>query len=160
MSETAPSLPAPEARNEAMAPEPSPVVQPALRGIGGWLMLPAISIVLAPIVLAYLGLRFAGFYARPNLSPGEFSYITFELVIIGVMLILWVIAGVLFFKRKRIFPKFFIGLLVLDGLSGLFSYNLRYGDSETESLVRGLVALAVWAPYMFVSERVRNTFVR
>jgi len=160
MSQIASSPSTTGAPNETVASEPSPVVQPEPRGIRGWLILPAIGIIVTPIRLAYLGFQFSGYYARPNLSSGEFSYITFELVVLGVMFILWLVAGVLFFKCKRIFPKFFIGLLVIDAFSVLFSYNLRYDMSENEALVRGLIGLVIWIPYMLVSKRVRNTFVR
>jgi hypothetical protein len=83
------------------------------------------------------------------------------------MLITIALAIVLFFQRRRIFPPVFIGYLVfgvvVSGLDVVFTQLIPAAKIESNAgveVVRVLIGCGIWIPYMLMSRRVRNTFVR
>ncbi len=80
----------------------------------------------------------------------------------------YVVLAILFFRKSRLFPKTYIAIaltnlcfIVLDAwLSSFVLLNEPMFDPDTTTeVVRSLVSVAIWVPYMMVSKRVRNTFV-
>jgi hypothetical protein len=139
------------------------------RGIGGWLILPAIGTVISVGLSGYAALQsiltLQG-VAGKSLPAGLLAFIWVELacqVAIGVG---WIYAIVLLVKHKRQFPRAFIALLaisllfnILDIIVAASAYNAPADPNDIRTIVRSVLALAIWAPYMLVSKRVRNTFV-
>mgnify|MGYP001604154505 CR=1 FL=1 len=71
----------------------------------------------------------------------------------------------LFFKRRDTFPRVFIALIlgnlaltIFDG--AVASLFLDAGGAEaTTAIMRSLLSSAIWVPYMYLSTRVKKTFV-
>ena len=161
-------------------PEPAVVPSGAPEGIGGWLLLPALSVIAAPLVSAWAGLQWLPFIgaeqwrALPTLvSDGYRSSAQ-----LGVLLTLSGCAALtaagtltawLFFTKRSSAPKFFIafswsgiafGIAVIawTAASGLGEDTLT-GRFVGETL-REIVVTGLWTAYMLQSRRVKGTFVR
>lgn len=90
------------------------------------------------------------------------------MLINAVFLIAWLYMAYLFFSKRRTFPKWYIslaftsaGIIVLDTIaSKIIMPNLPILDPATaKSLLRILVMLGIWVPYMKLSKRVEATFI-
>ena len=157
-----------------------PIPDSELSGLGGWLILVGIGVVVGPLsLLSQLTKSFHTFSPwnwQSLTHPGGVSYqpawapvLTFELLGHITMLILSVFAMALFFQKRRIFPRWFIALLlfhvifVLGDLIGV--QFLKTGSDVTsekalKNVMQSMVGCAIWVPYMCVSRRVKATFVR
>jgi hypothetical protein len=182
------SEPVPNPYSPPKAPvvqEPEPVAEPSLardgpEGLGGWLVIVAISLVVSPIrlvlfiVQTYLPLVRDGTFlalitpASERFHPMLASIIVLEVIVNAFFIAFSIWLIVLFFQKSRRFPLRFVILSVLSVVfilgDTLAVAALDLGspwDAEgIRELMRGLFALCVWGPYMFVSARVNNTFVR
>jgi len=148
---------------------------PALKGIGGWLVLVAIGQVLGPLrTLVSIAAYYANIDARlfekfPAAAYGE--------VLLNVaMLVLVLCTSILFFRKSRKFPRFFIiewiaiGILpLLDAVWAALTISLYAGQSFSSLLSldpQGSIQIAaaiivgpIWITYILRSRRVANTFV-
>ena len=150
-------------------------------GLGGWLILVGLGIVLSPIrIIAMVFPTYRDIFTNGSwevlTTPGSEVYnplwkpiLAGELTINALLVAGWVFIGFLFFTRKRIFPKVYIGILVFTLvfiIADAFSIksvlpNEPVFDPETiKEILRGAVAICIWVPYMLISKRVRATFVR
>lgn len=150
-----------------------------LVGIGGWLILVAIGIVLTPIgMIMELGTYpeiFSEGIWEVLTTPESNAYhplwaplIIGEILINAGLLIAWLNMGFKFFTGRRDFPKWFIGIaifslafIIVDALGAkIVLPNEPVFDPEAvQQLIRALIAAAIWVPYMLVSKRVARTFV-
>ncbi|MEW6433199.1 MAG: DUF2569 domain-containing protein [Myxococcota bacterium] len=116
------------------------------QGIGGWLLLPALYVVLQPLlglVGGALGLwvsatgvsKDAAMLSGPLLAYGAFAT--------------WV--AVQFFRKKASAPGLYIAMLVV---------NVGLAVALDSDPARAVVVAAVWTPYFLLSSRVKTTFVR
>jgi hypothetical protein len=151
-----------------------------LNGLGGWLILVGLRLILVPIQLGALFFRELGPYsawrwhnltdaAGMSYHPAWGPLLTFELLGRISTLILSLIAVVLFFQKRRIFPFWFIALLLSDAL---FVAGYAIGVQFLKSVMPGLTAklpfmvmaaglsCSIWIPYALISRRVKATFVR
>lgn len=152
----------------------------APKGLGGWLILVGIGVVLNPITLifqlytlyyqAYLDGTFT-YLTDPSSSgyhPYWMPFLAFE--IIGNLIILGVAVWLvyLYFSKHRRFPKTYIFLqvsslifLIADAwLITLILPDLGPMDPETlRDIGRAVGVVAIWVPYMLLSKRVKATFV-
>jgi len=87
---------------------------------------------------------------------------------IGLMLA-WLYIAFLFFTKKRIFPRWYIGILVftlvfiiIDALvfKLLLPGGLMFDPATIKEIMRSTIALFIWGTYTLVSKRVKATFVR
>lgn len=148
-------------------------------GIGGWLILVAINLIRAPIAFCVTLLRSVFPLLRHDTwvaltTKGSEAYhplwapiIVSELIVNLTFLGAALVALVLFFRRKHLFPKFMIGLILATAIwEVLLGFVLKQipdagGDSTVFSGAIGLVlACAIWIPYFLVSKRVRATFTQ
>lgn len=161
-------------------PGPSEPEVPALEGIRGWLVLPAIGVVLSPLVAlvqAAMGLEpfsLANWNALG--TPGSDSYhalwiplLLFELTTGIALLVLSVLVLVLFFQRRRRTPLLYVvmmagsvatsllSLIVMARIPGAFE---AITEQDWKDLARTAIAACVWIPYFVASRRVRSTFIR
>lgn len=141
--------------------------EPALKGIGGWLIYFAIGIVLSPIQLlrSMSDLSELKEYVKLVDMDG-FPMIYFTLFDSHniLALLLSCLMFYMFFAKKKMFINlviielvittvFFIGMIIiLSGFSGIMGEFLLYGFV---GLIGGLIKIA----YFKSSERVANTFV-
>ena len=137
-----------------------------LEGIGGWLILLAIGVVLGPLftVSAFADFEPGNFYQI--IRRGDFVGNSYFLLIASVvlMLLLQSYTAFLFFTKASTFPKFQIGVLAGNVVVSFFDHAFlaAIGVAQDEA-VRGIfgtiMAAAVWIPYLLRSKRVKATFV-
>lgn len=151
------------------------------QGIGGWLILIAIGVVLGPIVLLGTTLPIVfDLAAIENWSiltnPNSKSYVPYFVeLVIGEMTAnallfiasLWM--AVLFFTKHRWFPRVYISYVLASTLiliADTYAVSVVLPDMPAfdEETVRGFISSAItlfiWVPYLLLSRRVKNTFVR
>ena len=117
-----------------------------IHGFAGWLLLPAIGLVLSPLRNIWLLANvydLSGFYAFSVLGIG---FIAFQ-----------VFVAVVFFMKKPYAPKLMIALLLTNLALALLAAIISGAGEETAG---ALVLAAVWIPYFLVSKRVKATFGR
>lgn len=151
-------------------------------GIGGWLILIAINLVWTLLsalqVINTVCITFIFNGALEELStPGSTAYsalwkptILFELASNILTLLLSIVLIYLFFRKKKIFPKVFIGLLLfrilVNLINAVFTLFLSKSTSiDTSSnlaapIAQPILQVVIWGYYMLNSVRVKNTFTR
>lgn len=156
------------------------IIQEDLQGLGGWLMLVGIGVVVGPIrngftyFTLYKDLFESGdwnFATTPGTSayhPFWATLLSLEIIINVGLLIAMVYLAYLFFTKRKQFPKFFIGIavvslvfIIIDALSiKIVLPNEPIFDPDTiKELIRTLVVVVIWIPYMLRSKRVKATFI-
>ena len=151
-----------------------------LEGLGGWLVLVGIGLVLSPIRLVFQSaIVFVPVFqdgtwqaiTDPNSAqfiPYVGMLISFEILVNISFLLMGIALLYLFFTKHKLFPKAYIGfsiisvsLLLIDAWASTLVFpDMPMFDAETAGeLARGLVAAAIWIPYMLVSKRVKATFI-
>ncbi|MDP2182647.1 MAG: DUF2569 domain-containing protein [Actinomycetota bacterium] len=118
---------------------------PRLVGIGGWLVLPAIGLVLGPIV--NLVMLMSGGGSVPQLA------------LRGGWLLLAVFAAFRFFGKRTDAPLFMIAMYVAGFLIGLMPTAEQAAEVRAFTLVQGFIGNGIWIAYFAVSRRVKVTFV-
>lgn len=157
-----------------------PIKQDGPTGLGGWLILVVLGLILNPIRIAVFVLQtyppiFSTGAWEAVTTPGSETYhvlwgplLIFELL--GNTALILACAGLLmlFFRRSRRFPRFYIVFAIINlifvtldaWLGSLVIVDEPMFDPETaKEFSRSLVTVLVWVPYMLRSKRVRNTFV-
>ena len=143
--------------------------KPPLKGIGGWLILPAIATCLSPLFVAKVA-----FDLLSAMSKGDFSNYTLsfqvllyvELAVNVLLFCAWIYAIVLLFRHRALYPVLVISLMVFalafaaieTAFLSLY-FGAEFKVSDVREFVRGLVSAAIWIPYFVLSKRVQNTFV-
>ncbi len=144
-----------------------------LKGIGGWLILPAIGLAVSPFVMLYnifgvdlpvlVDSKYSVFLSN---HPGFSGLLTFEIIVNSAFLAGLIALNFFLYSKNRFFPKFMIAylaaqffLLLIDHLATVAL--LPSGDSSkgTIAIFRALVGAVVWIPYFLNSQRVEQTFV-
>ena len=159
-------------------PEPPEMPPDAPAGIRGWLLLPALQVVLLPVALAVSAVVWARFVGNelwtglPDSVMPEFrAYAKPGLLAIlaaHVVLCCWTAAAAfLFFRKRSSVPRVFVaslwivsivasGVLALQGLTG-FQKDFSLGGFFA-TFARDMIGVVVWTAYMLQSKRVRATF--
>jgi Domain of Unknown Function with PDB structure (DUF3857)/Protein of unknown function (DUF2569) len=156
-----------------------PVVDSSLRGFGGWLILPAIGVVVTPFVaingfmtsLPSFGLA----YWNTITNTADAAYqlllpllLIFELGYYIALLVFSLLLIVVFFQKRRVAPMIFIGISVggviftaVDLVCALqiSSIAVNVGPKDWGGLAKQVMALAIWGTYFLRSRRVKSTFV-
>ena len=152
-----------------------------LKGLGGWLILVGIGVVLSPIRLLVIyipiykpifedstweALTTVGSEVyNPLWAPLLLGEIAFNSILVVASLYLLY----LFFSKHYFFPKFYIGIVVvtfifipLDAwvVTRVLPGEPMFDPETTKEFARALIGVVIWVPYMLVSKRVRATFVR
>lgn len=162
-------------------PKPIPIVaEPGdaeLQGIQSWLILLAIGVAVSPFSMLWDLRQLVPAFGLSTwvalTTPGHESYhalwapvLLGELFINIVLVALSVLVAVVFFQRRRSFPKLFVATRVAGALVAIFdSVALRFlpdasGEGLDPGLVRLVLSTVVWSIYVLRSRRVRLTFVR
>lgn len=152
-----------------------------LEGIGGWLILVAIGIVVSPLrIIAqvlppYLQI-ISGDSWDALTKPGSEIYnplwapmLIAEILVNSCLIAAWVYIAFLFFRKKAAFPKWYIGIwaftiifIIADALVlKLILPDAPVFDPEAvKDLIRIFITALIWVPYILVSKRVKATFVK
>lgn len=144
----------------------------APKGIGGWLILPVISSVIAPFKFLYVTLTWfrdvgdpATFYA---LSTPVQIFMLLEFMVIHLMLALTALALWTLVNKDRRFPYVKVTILLLSCVAaicdtvalGLMGEAVsKEFDSSLGTMVLAAFSSALWIAYLMTSQRVRATFV-
>jgi hypothetical protein len=164
----------------ALPPPAEAVVTAGPRGIGGWLVLPLLRMLLLP-VHTVLELRDLSWALQPEMwaaitTPGTDTYhplwgptVIYEVVTLVGFQLFTVLVLVLFIRKDRRVPRVMtiwlalpVLLLVIDMVL-LGQIPVRAASDQgprAVELVMTLVAAAIWIPYFWLSVRVKNTFVK
>ena len=144
-------------------------------GLGGWLILIGIGIISDPLVSLFFVLSFFSDdgliveLAKPELQtefPLFSPFMYGAMIINGLLVVAWIVAIYLFFTKKAVFPKWYIGTSILSlilivplfiGAHTIFHDLL--GDTSVGDQ-SNIVFRIIFIRYMMVSKRVKATFVR
>ncbi len=146
------------------------------RGIGGWLSLVALGLGFSLLLLSF-GVV-AGIVAvipanLRSIAEGVPGAALFEIVTLAASAILlagYIYLNILFYKKKRTFPRYMIAAIALSICLGVIEYALcpgdafgsDWGDLSTRLAVQGLWSFftgMLWIMYLLRSRRVKATFV-
>lgn len=151
-----------------------------LKGLRGWLVLVGIGVVITPIsllvtnILIFQPIFTDGIWDALTTSGSEAYNPLWGPLLIGeimynsVMVAVSVYLIYLFFSKSYLFPKFYIGIVIISLIFILFdawlvSFVLPdepiFDADTTKEFIRILVGGLIWVPYMLVSKRVKATFV-
>jgi hypothetical protein len=147
------------------------------KGLGGWLILPIVGLVLSPIRMVYqfvtdllpvidpvVWARLTD-ATRPGHQPMLAPLIGFEVVANIAMFAFTLVLMWFFFHKSRRTPRLYIIWLALlavvqIGDSALASSaGLPMDYESVRDVARSVITAAIWIPYFLVSKRVKNTFV-
>lgn len=151
-----------------------------LKGLGGWLILVGLGVVLSPIRQLVLLIQ----TYKPIIEDGTWEALTtvgselydpyFAALLIGeigfalIILAASIYLIYLFFSKHYIFPKAYIGIVLASLIfipvdswlvTQIFPEEPLFDPETTKEFVKSLISCAIWVPYMLVSKRVRATFV-
>lgn len=144
--------------------------------IGGWLILIGIVIVVSPIRMmismidletfqnsVWVGLSTA--YPEKNLSLLQL-FLILEVVTNVFLLVGYCLLPFLFFRKRDLFPSTMRFLMIFNFLFLLVDYVMADLIFDTHmltenipELVGRIISIAIWVPYLLISERVKQTFV-
>lgn len=149
-------------------------------GIGGWLLVPLLGIILTPIRVGFDVYRdllpaFTPVVWSRITNPAADSYhpftaplIVFELIAnIGIILLsLYLLRQ--FLKKStgvpRLYIVFYSSLVAIQVIDLVFAAQIPsiasgINAEMTKDLVKSVISAVIWIPYFLVSKRVKNTFV-
>jgi Protein of unknown function (DUF2569) len=165
----------PDARPTPTEPGPGP------QGLGGWLVLVCIGLVVSAVRLVFqlyniyvpiFGDGAWGLLTTPGLDnyhPLWAPILILEIVWNVSALLVGLYLLMLFFKRASRFRPIYVALLivtpiviVLDAwlVTKVLPEEPMFDPDTTKELGRAVVGLFIWVPYMLVSKRVKNTFLQ
>ncbi|AEL26729.1 DUF2569 family protein [Cyclobacterium marinum] len=135
------------------------------KNIGGWLVLPAIGIILTPIQITMnffsVGYLDEAIWLQAiNLELTE--SLAFELIFNILLIVFSVLLIILFYTRRTSTPKLMILFYVVN-LAAILIDTVMTEDNislENRALIQAFVGAAIWIPYFFFSERVKSTFCK
>lgn len=152
------------------------------QGLGGWLILPALGLIIMPIrMLLLLHSDFLPIFTEGHwevlTTPGSevyhhlwAPYLIFELVSNLAFIAFDLVLVYLFFTRSYRFPRLMIIYLLSNAIFVVGDFFLgdlipfiaeQPTDMETiKEVVRTVIGTCIWVPYFLVSKRVKNTFVK
>ena len=145
-----------------------PIEQRNLKGIAGWLILVAINLALAPLGLLFafgtdvLLLKSGQIQVLLAAHPGVASLLTFDAICDVVLVAALLVLNVLFYGKKKIFPRWFIIFLAASFILAFAIHQamLNYMPSYPSLAAFGsFVSACCWIAYFLASERVKQTFV-
>ncbi len=152
-----------------------------LEGLGGWLVLIGLGIVISPLgIIGSVFPIYSEIFSNGSwevlTTPGTEAYnslwapiIYGEIAINGALVIAWIFVAFLFFSKKRVFPKWYIGMLLFTlalilvdamAVKAVLPNEPVFDSETTKELGRSLVVCLIWIPYMLTSKRVKATFVK
>lgn len=151
-----------------------------LKGLGGWLILVGLGVIISPLRLSYeFGPMYYSIFTDGSFeiltTPGtEVYHSLWGPLLIGeaffnsLLLFASVYLVYLFFTKHYLFPKVYIAIVAfsfffipLDAWAGSFVIvdEPMFDPATTKEFIRTLVSAILWVPYMLVSKRVKMTFV-
>ncbi|MBO0798942.1 MAG: DUF2569 domain-containing protein [Blastocatellia bacterium] len=152
----------------------------APKGIGGWLILPLLGLILSPLRLIYMIYEdlwpiFSPDYWDELTSPGSPSYhslwksvLIFEVAGNLIVFLLGLAALVSFLRKSRRAPRmviiWFLLAFVFVAADVYFRGYIPGAEEQPDALPiteiwRIGITAVIWVPYFMISKRVRATFL-
>jgi hypothetical protein len=146
------------------------------KGIGGWLILPLLGLVISPFAGAFGVWQTVNetFPILNQLLPSQGAFVVGETIALVVLQVLIPpVLLILMFRQSRHFPRFYVALLLVLGVYTVIDLSIAwwlfedfyqstgtpFWDRETiRALTQAIIGVMIWIPYMMRSRRVRNTF--
>jgi Protein of unknown function (DUF2569) len=136
------------------------------KGIAGWLILPVIVTLLLPLTNAYAAYQDVVVLLNATLPTALAVFIVIEFLYNFCLMTSWIFAAVLLFRHKQLYPRLFVVLLVIALIGTVLSlviaataFDVTIESGDIRSAGWYAIQLAILAPYMHKSVRVKNTFV-
>ncbi len=139
--------------------------QPGPTGLGGWLILMGIGVVIGPLAVLFAISQIVKAYQFASATPGLSVALTLELIMQIGFFVFGLYAAYLFFNKKAQFPKLQQILLIASVVAGVLDTAIVSGigismqPSDIKEIAKSIIVCAIWIPYLRVSKRVKNTFV-
>lgn len=152
---------------------------PPPKGIGGWLILPIISLVAITIIVSgnifktYIPIFKKGYWQVITSPASEFYHPLWGPTIIGevvgnlILLLFAVTLLLLFFWHSRWLPKLIIAFYVFYFVFISTDYlllgmlpNIQRDPEALKNVFQTLFACIIWIPYFLKSRRVKATFIK
>lgn len=144
-------------------------VRSDLSGIGGWLILVAIALLLAPIADLYRissdlsALYGGGFGQMLSDHPAATKLMVLQIVADTIFFICLVALNYLFYRKKKAFPGLMIGYLCLNAIYLLIrshASDVLLDTHDFPARAASVTASAsLWISYLAGSKRVKATFI-
>ena len=170
--------------NELFSESPAsfaPTTEPQAPPFGGWLIVIAIGLVISLLQNLNGLVRIVALAAGPvwtrltdPASPRYHPYwrvvIIYEVIAACIYFVMNLVAIILFSRKQRLFPTFTVILIPLTFILSCVDHylvGLIPAMVEAPAHTRGAYLLAVkfimlhvWIPYLLLSKRVKETFIR
>lgn len=152
--------------NEQIIPEKNESISDKkLVGINGWLIIPAMGLVFAPIKLITMFL--ISFNFIQDLTPELFEDFRFILIcIIDILIVVFaIIVAIFFFKKRLLAIKAIISLMIATIIAAIIQAFLNvemFGELDIDTIkpiLHSIIFSLIWIPYFLKSIRVKNTFI-
>ena len=133
--------------------------------IGGWLVFPAIGLILGPIITIVSLVIALGMFE--DVADAGYGGVYALNIIVEIGLLAFIIyAATRFFGKKSNTPSTMITLMIVSVVATALCLVIDI-SAEAEmmaiengkALLKGIVSAAIWIPYFRVSDRVKKTFV-
>ena len=147
--------------------------------IGGWLILVGIGLLIAPprmlmiIVPTYQEVLQSDVWAMLAVPGGLLYHPLWAPILIGevatntLLFIVRLILIIMFFRKKRFSPKAYVivaictlTFILVDAaaVKVVLPDEPMFDPDTMKEVIRSLVSVLIWCPYMLVSKRVKATF--
>lgn len=142
-------------------------------GLGGWLLLPLLGLVVSILSTGFNMLQAIGTWetvsiiisgSDPNFAHMQIPVLA-SLISGSIVLIVAPICLILMFMRSPQTPNWMIGFYLLGLVVAIIEYfaaraMMPVDPGITGSLIGGVIGALIWIPYFRRSQRVANTFRR
>jgi hypothetical protein len=154
-------------------PEP----EKSYEGIRGWLIIPLLGLIGAPILCYDFLYKLLPFFSEPYwgriTTPGSQAYhpylgaiVIFNVLSASILGVLSVVTLWLFFRKSRLVPKlmiYFFTFIFMFNCAQFFIAYLIPVHLQSQSvweLISAAISSLLWVSYFLLSKRVKQTFVR
>ncbi len=143
------------------------------RRIGGWLIIPAIGVILNPVtrlgtsLLNFESIALLAFRTDAPVSARFWKeLVAIEFLGNMVLFVVSILIAIQFFSRRSSFPQLFIAFLVagalfqtLDSIAAAVFLEAVTDADSARTAVGAWISVAIWVPYFTRSVRVKETFL-
>jgi hypothetical protein len=143
-----------------------------LKGIGGWLILPAVVLAISPFARLFrITFNIQALIVRERLGvfanhPSLNDLFIYEVVIDAAFIAALICLNILFYTKKRLLPKCMIAFYAAQCFFALADHMATtailpstHPSSGLFGVIEVFIVAAVWIPYFHSSIRVKATFV-
>lgn len=132
--------------------------------LGGWLILPALGLLLGPLVVSGNIRMSLDALRRPALPADAREFVTFVAGLLALFLLLQLYTAYQFFRRRVCATTAIVALLIANLLLTMLmsseASQINPAYQAAPDVMGAAIMAAIWIPYFVMSRRVKRTFVR